>query len=809
MKRKLLFTVLLCVSAALHAQQKTATFVIAKNQQNNYYVTGDASSSYDAITFQFPAADRNIAVNFANTANGVNIFSANKTVGTNIGQPTANGNNISITADRSQQRYLIDGFPSNPVPQSFSLLINGQVVNVFHLNAFTATAGNQPKPVAATPAARVPVPPTVPTPPTPPSSAPVYKPGNLLKDAIYIAENADNPSKQDTVLSILKSYNVSAPSTLSQNAYLDSLLSGLSNRLDGSNTHSGTAFNAAGLLSTIGSMDVTNVADGFAKFIVERTKQELNVAFFNNFYKALQKPEYADLRSVFPQTYSTLSVIGDQIYMYNAYIQTLRESFDSDLSTLPEHLPSILENHAAFFNERPDLKSLLTTSFYLADKIENKEHPGKIIHEFPVNENLVQNNVDTNTVAGFKTMQLVSKSMQGTGESDHYWAPEEDVKKLFTDGKTLIAYLGLLEQRAKNEVIQFRGNGLKKDLWRIIDSAFHDQKYQAYTSYLKAVYSKMQSVEAKVESLKSIQGDSARLERYASIVSASIDLMEQMSQAERLPHFPQNLKVLKNTKQYFYMVREASDLVIDVNKRNYASAIVDAVALYDTIFTPTTLQKDPDLAADCEDVKEYFFKYGSFMSNIVSATNSDEVEAAIEAVALPAGSSSVKRQSAFNVSLNAYCGLYGGYERIKGIDAAWLSGPKSFANSYGVTAPIGVAISWGCHGWSNSVFLSMVDIGALTAFRFTDDSTETVPNIRLQNIVSPGVFYSLGIKNTPLSVNLGWQMGPLLRNVTAVQNDYSQSYSRVSLSLCVDLPLMNFYTKPALSRMSKTKSRKR
>ena len=194
------------------------------------------------------------------------------------------------------------------------------------------------------------------------------------------------------------------------------------------------------------------------------------------------------------------------------------------------------------------------------------------------------------------------------------------------------------------------------------------------------------------------------------------------------------------------------------------------------------------------------------MATIAQSQNSDDVEAAIEAVALPSGSSRVKRETPFNVSLNAYTGLYYGNEQIDGVDN------KGHAfNSYGVSAPIGFSISRGHsflflgtgkdgwkknkYGWATSLFLSVVDIGALASFRFTNDSTKSVPNIQLKDIISPGVFLSIGIPKSPLSFNCGYQIGPLLREVTQTKNAYSQNYTRFSISLCVDIPLLNFYTK--------------
>jgi hypothetical protein len=196
-------------------------------------------------------------------------------------------------------------------------------------------------------------------------------------------------------------------------------------------------------------------------------------------------------------------------------------------------------------------------------------------------------------------------------------------------------------------------------------------------------------------------------------------------------------------------------------------------------------------------------RYGSFMATVATAKSSDEVQYAIEAAALPVGSSRVKRASDFNVSLNAYAGLFYGVERINDVDSGrWK------ANVYGVTAPIGVAASWGHRAffiptgkteWSTTVFITLIDLGAVAAFRFTDDSTSQIPSIKLKHIFSPGAFLSIGIPRTPISFNLGAQMGPNLRKVNndlLKGNDFDDKiYWRFSASFCVDIPILNFHTK--------------
>jgi len=201
-----------------------------------------------------------------------------------------------------------------------------------------------------------------------------------------------------------------------------------------------------------------------------------------------------------------------------------------------------------------------------------------------------------------------------------------------------------------------------------------------------------------------------------------------------------------------------------------------------------------------DETKQVLIKYGSLIATIAAAQNSNQVEEAIEAAALPVGSARIKRNSSFNVSLNGYVGLFAGYEKTSG-DAI-----KFQFNTAGLTAPLGVAVNWGHHflfcptakAWSTSLYFSLIDIGTVAAFRFGDGSS-AVPAIQLRNILSPGMFLSLGIPSTPLSINIGSQMGPSLRKISAgvTAPDISDKlYWRHSISFCVDIPILNLYTRP-------------
>ncbi|HAJ80699.1 MAG TPA: hypothetical protein DCO75_13120, partial [Fibrobacteres bacterium] len=154
----------------------------------------------------------------------------------------------------------------------------------------------------------------------------------------------------------------------------------------------------------------------------------------------------------------------------------------------------------------------------------------------------------------------------------------------------------------------------------------------------------------------------------------------------------------------------------------------------------------------------------------------------IEAIALPSGSARIKKESSFNVALNAYCGFFAGWNLKDGVDYA----------TYGITAPVGVSISWGIHHNAISVFASIIDLGAIASYRFVNDSTIST-KIYLKDIISPGVFLAWGMPWVPFSLNIGGEFTPLLTSVSSSTNDIESKVFRLSVNLCVDIPILNFY----------------
>jgi len=184
---------------------------------------------------------------------------------------------------------------------------------------------------------------------------------------------------------------------------------------------SGVSSLVGSLASSVGGLDVTNIADGLAKFLVKRVKQELTIAFFEKFKTILSDPKFKDMQTVFPQTYQALMLIGDQIYNYQGYIQTLRESFEMDLKALNTNLPTIIDNHQEFFDKpgnRP-LAATLRSGCYIAGALRDKTHPGEILRLYPAD---YLDPLDPAWKGAVQTLQLFSASLQdsATGPDASY-----------------------------------------------------------------------------------------------------------------------------------------------------------------------------------------------------------------------------------------------------------------------------------------------------------------------------------------------------------------------------------------------------
>lgn len=585
-----------------------------------------------------------------------------------------------------------------------------------------------------------------------------------------------------------------------------------------------------GIASSIGGLDVTNFADGLAKFLVERVKQELSTSFFERFKSDLDS--IRQLQIIFPATYNALKAIDKQIYNYTAYLDLLRDSFQKDLTFLLPNIGRLTDDKCmdVVFIKFPEVRVMLSDALYIVNDLNEGMFPGDALHNYLINkaDKKSLGQVNKYLYPSLATLDLFSQSLRSR-QAGHYWVSSDSLKLLFDDHTTFRLYMGLIYQQAIKAAITITDQLTLVQKLKLY-AAKTDSLILLYQPYLTGLIEKGKSIDYYFTAMKEKQKaglDKPTYQDYYSLYDASFSLLEYLSNCPFIDDYLANDKV-KNLEDYFHSARSLGNIYVDVYEKQYTSAVVEFTGLFQTLLNEKikmeiaanellikadakqkqTLNQANESLKSILNSSALILKYGSLAAAIAKAETSDDVKNAIEAAALPAGSSRIKRETPFNVSLNAYTGLFIGYEKIVQVD------DHPALNSYGLAAPVGVAISCGTHRflgmpckgaghWSYSAFVSFIDIGAIASFRFQNDSVAQVPSIKLQDIFSPGVFFSVGIPKCPLSVNMGAQVGPNLRKVNvydAESGEYVNKYEnnvywRFSISLVVDIPIVNFYTK--------------
>lgn len=204
-------------------------------------------------------------------------------------------------------------------------------------------------------------------------------------------------------------------------------------------------------------------------------------------------------------------------------------------------------------------------------------------------------------------------------------------------------------------------------------------------------------------------------------------------------------------------------------------------------------------------------KTGEFFTDVLSARDNKQLSKVIESYAMPPSSYKIKRNTRYSVDLDAYVGIYGGFESL---GSATPDSIKRIAPVWGLSAPIGISFSWGSSkptgpneeasflksngqprtlsGNNFSFTISVIDIAAPLAYRWSNDTEDALPkSLRWSQLFSPGLHLRWGIKNTPLCFSTGIQYTPQLRKID--QASSSQQAYRAYAGVFFDLPLYSLY----------------
>lgn len=563
--------------------------------------------------------------------------------------------------------------------------------------------------------------------------------------------------------------------------------------------------------SPANGFSVSGFADGLSRFLVKRTKQELSQAFFEEFKESINKEPL--LGHFCPATRQHLNLVDQDVYQFNKYLEGLREAFVLDMTALPGHTEGYLRDPEMCHDCAKDANGkVMIDMMHLAQQVVDGEAPIDMIDYLARPESAIQSTDATqpvlyNMAGGLRFLDLVSKSLRNPDAKDPMmpWYTAAEIREMFKDPTMQRLYFGLLWQKAGGINLLIKG-GTTLPLQSMLGQAAEATAtgkalFENWKSALETisgnVHAVQLSVRANASSLNSGSDDFFRFSEALNNLMLSVNDAGQaiLQQAQGQQLIPE---------EYIFYMRQCNSLYFNVRQRNYTGAVSNV------IFILSKIEGQLNQGAT-KDKISLLLKYANFVAAIAEANSPDEVEQAIEMFALPAGSSRMKKQPGrFAVALNAYTGLSLGAEYLQGSSSPKIVGA--------ITAPVGISFSWGMgvkkakhlnkdkdpkhddprierKNWGSlGFFLPLIDVGAVTAYRFKDSTSQDLPELSWNNIISPGAYivYDLPGK-IPVALGYGGQIGPSLRKVDDRGQFVNKSGWRHGFFATVDIPITYFH----------------
>jgi hypothetical protein len=516
---------------------------------------------------------------------------------------------------------------------------------------------------------------------------------------------------------------------------------------------------------SLSGLNVSKVADGLAQFLVERTKAELNASFFNRLKTFLDNRQ--EVKILFPGTREVLMNVDRDVYRYSLFIESIRQAADHDFQLILPNLASLLDQSNS--NYKPEVVAIGAAGLRLTQSLIDGAHPSTIIQQL-ANEPFDINAPSLALLSSsFKGASLISNSLiDGQG-----WVKKPKISALAADSSAMKLYIGLLYQKSGD--LSFGPNANMRSL--LTKFYLGRNAWSTLANYLLNLHGNANAY----ENAQMRMAQAGPKSSYDQVLMIAESTLRYTLQALLFKEQVLGLPLSEWERKTFDLSRIGLNMAVDLRYNRYSSVIVGLTSFMKELF----VEEDNRFV-------EQFLRYGTFLAGLIEAQSAEEVKYLIESVALPVGGAAIKKNSRFNVSINSYVGI--NYSREQYSNPALSS--QAPGNVLAIHAPVGIAASWGLgrSGMSASLFIPIVDIGALTAFRFGDETSELLPEIKLGNIIAPGAYLAIGMPKIPVSIGFGGQFGPNLRKVTVDGLTYSQSGAyRLGAFLSVDIPIFNIF----------------
>lgn len=562
--------------------------------------------------------------------------------------------------------------------------------------------------------------------------------------------------------------------------------------------------------------------DATAQFLVERTQKELSIAFFDRFKKEMET--YPEIKAFFPAIYSLLEGFMD--FKEPSVGKAWTEAFSADIVALPKNFEAFVltskKEPYVSLEKTPEFQ-YTRLAYHVAEKIVEGTNAADLITYLNTFYPTLKN-PNTAIKDALQIAFVLSKNIRymetGSVNADslkQIWIHPADLVQM--DFRTQKYFLGLLYQGNKALIT--------KTFSFVSDPKIKDDKVKNALLKINSFLVICENIQKHHKALEAIVKDTQRTEQerlaayldYTEVAFQIIDYGFTVLPSGTTIGVDYNT-VLKP------LMNDILDVLKGINAKNYAQVVSYSLKIINQLINlglekSILGQSSADKIKRVKEVQEVLDQisfYGSFIVDIASADSTIKMKKILQKYAAPVGSYKIKRKTTFSIDLNAYPGIYGGFEYTP--EATTAIDQQGFA--YGVTAPIGLSFNWGsCQtrkvqtgkdlkdgyflkkdvwkeitGASNSIYFSVIDIGAALSYRWNGNSqTSGFPDsLKFDQVFSPGVYYIHGFKNAPVSLMVGAQYTPLLRSIkqgNAIIEEFNAW--RFGIAIVVDIPIFNLY----------------
>jgi len=441
-----------------------------------------------------------------------------------------------------------------------------------------------------------------------------------------------------------------------------------------------------------------------------------------------------------------------------------------------------------------------------------------------------------------KYQSVFSKFFKGIKQSadNQQLLDVERMRRLLGNMRTAIGQVEKIGTEYQEEQKRLQQNGQKDwfystyNIWGAVNQVFrvlNDLDTQLVRSNVSAQAKKAFSYGEQVFEIYNL----VTKKNFAGAVMNALSFIDTLFYETKPGH--QLTVALKDIRDdYLYTASFLKDSVL--RRTNYYAKTL--LFSYDSTNRSISFEKKSPVAALLFDndrqAIQLIRKMSGFLNDAALAQNDKQLAKVVESYAMPVGSYKRKRNNWWSVDLNAFAGVYAGYEwaRRQQNDTSKLSGRRGGA-VWGFSVPIGISVSktfgrkwkagkreFDAHkgmfpddyvrnpdkvkikkqdlynrtGWTLTVTASIVDLGAPVSYRLFQSKDTTIgQSFKWSQLISPGLHIAVALPGSPFTVSTGIQYTPQLRKYQEAGKPNEQQFNttRVYLGLMFDLPLFNFW----------------